>query len=253
MILLFGGASETSLISQRLAGVGHAVLVSTATDIDLDIGAGPNIHRRMGKMDRDQMTVLIKDEGVTAVIDAAHPFATMARANARGAAKAAGVPYFTYLRPGGVYDYEKITAAGDHDQAARTAFSFGAPVLLTTGSRNLAPYADESRRTGIKIIARVLNHHSSIEACDAAGIAQECVIAERGPFTVATNLEHIDTHGAGTLVTKDSGSPGGVPEKIEAARRRGVNVVLVKRPEGSAPESFDDIDRLIEAFLMVTA
>lgn len=41
MILLLGGTSDTAPIARGLAAVGLPVLVSTATDIDLDVGVHP--------------------------------------------------------------------------------------------------------------------------------------------------------------------------------------------------------------------
>ena len=80
-----------------------------------------------------------------------------------------------------------IRFAADHGEAARLAFADGHPVLLTTGSRNLAPYAAEARRTGVPMAARVLDAPESLAACAAAGIPAERIIAARGPFSTAEN------------------------------------------------------------------
>ena len=114
--------------------------------------------------------------------------------------------------------------------AAKVAFSFGLPVLLTTGSRNLEPYVNEANAKGIRLVARVLSHPSSIEACRKAGISDDNIVSGRGPFSVEENLAIIKRYGIGVLVTKDSGIAGGVPEKLEAAHLAGCRVVLVQRP-----------------------
>ncbi len=41
MILLLGGISETSRIAESLVAAGYGVLVSTATDIPLQVGTHP--------------------------------------------------------------------------------------------------------------------------------------------------------------------------------------------------------------------
>lgn len=247
MIILFGGASETAEISGRIAGLGREVLVSMATDVELDIGSHEGVRLRRGKMSLEEMVDLIRQSGAQAVVDATHPYAAIVRENARRAANEAGVPYLTYIRPGadGVDDGEVVRAA-DHERAAEIAFSYGKPVLLTTGSRNLAPYARKARETATPLAARVLDHPDSLEACAKAGIPEECVIAGRGPFSVSQNLEHMDRYGAGVLVTKDSGAAGGVAGKIEAARARGARVVMVDRPEAAGENAYSDIDELIE-------
>jgi len=231
MILLLGGTSETSLIAGGLARAGYRVLVSCATQIDMNTGSHPNITLRRGPLDAAGLFSLIKAQGLTLLVDAAHPYATGAHATAREAAKLAGIPYLVYIRPADTTIEEiGIIYAADHNEAAREAFAAGRPVLLTTGSRNLVPYAEEAKRTGTLLIVRVLPEDSSLDACRAVGIPEECIIAARGPFSIEENRQAIRRFAIGVVVTKDSGVPGGVKEKIEAARLEGCTVVLVKRP-----------------------
>ncbi|VAX25865.1 Cobalt-precorrin-6A reductase [hydrothermal vent metagenome] len=255
MILLFGGTSETAELAERIARMGHEVLVSTATDISLDVGSSPNIRRRTGLLDRDEMTRLVETCGIKAVVDITHPYAVNARANARKAARAAGKRYITFIRPSPEYEYEKLGFAKDHDSAAEMAFGYGSPVLLMTGSRNLKQYTRQSIRTGVKVVARVLDHHDSINACREAGIPDHLIIAERGPFTVEQNIAHITMHGIKTVVTKESGAAGAVAEKIEAARQTSCRVVMVERPETDNQGAYTDMEKLLESLreIMKTA
>ena len=252
MILLFGGTSETAEISERIAALGHDVLVSTATEIDLDTGSNRKIRRRSGRMDFDEIKSLIRDQGVEVVIDASHPFATILRDAARKAAESLDVPYLTFTRPALAYDYEKLFMADDHDHAADIAFSFGETVLATTGSKDIKTYVERSIDAGVTLVARVLDHPGSIEACRAAGLEDDQIIAGRGPFTVEQNLEHIEKSGAGVIVTKDSGAAGGVGEKVRAAQLAGARVVIVRRPEQNDNGVFETIDGLIEEFGKIT-
>jgi precorrin-6A/cobalt-precorrin-6A reductase len=245
LILLLGGTSETKGIALALAQTGAKVLASTATDNELDVGTHENIVRRRGRLTEEEMISLIKENGATMVVDSTHPFAVVAHETARSAAKKAGVRYIRFERPGSEYGSDAVVRAEDHESAARLAFSFGRPVLLTTGSRNLLPYVEESRRTGLLVIARVLPHAESLVACKNAGIPESSVITGRGPFTVEENLAVIKKFDIGVLVTKDSGQPGGVPEKIIAAERSSCRVVMVKRPDASA-SSVESIERLLE-------
>ena len=119
--------------------------------------------------------------------------------------------------------------------------------MLTTGSRNLLPYAKEARRAGVSLVARVLAEKGSIDACRAAGIGDEFMITGRGPFSVKDNRKVIRRFGIGVLVTKDGGEAGGVPEKMAAARLEKCLVVVVRRPPIPARDAFDNIQDLIEA------
>lgn len=257
MILLFGGTGETAGLATALAGLGGAVTVSTATDAALDVGAHPLIRRRCGRLDDDGMLALIESEGVRVVVDAAHPFAAELHRTVARAAERAGAPLIRFQR-------ENATAAGDnlfyvdsHDEAAALAVSFAAPVLLTTGSRNLSPYVKAARRRGVPLFARVLPHPDSEAACEAAGLPESARIFARGPFDIGQNRELIGRCRAGVLVTKESGRPGGFPEKIAAAALENCQVVVIRRPPVGPPPAAvcHDVAGLVEAVgrLAVTA
>ncbi len=246
MILLLGGTSETAPIASALAIAGFKVLVSTATDVPLNVGDHPNISRRSGKLDRDQMLQLSNRQGVIAIVDASHPYAASVQGNARSVADQLKIPYLSWVRPPIPEQDSLITSAPDHDTAAKVAFSFGLPVLLTTGSGNLEPYVRESSATTGRLVVRVLSHPSSTEACRRAGIPDENIVSGRGPFSIEENLSIIKQFGIGVLVTKDSGVAGGVPEKLEAARLAGCRVVLVQRPaESTEVAGFSDVSELV--------
>jgi len=247
MILLIGGTSETAPLALALADAGFRVLVSTATDVPLDVGTHRNISRRVGSLDRAGMLRLATERGIRLFVDASHPYAVSARKNARHAASELGIPYLSWIRPAVLVENELVIFRPNHKLAAETACSLGEPVLLTTGSRHLAPYVKAAERAGVKLVVRVLPHPASLEACRAAGIPEENVVAGRGPFSVEENLLVMRRFSIGVIVTKDSGIAGGVLEKIEAARKHGCRVVVVQRPEEVAGLIFSDVEELVAA------
>ena len=123
-----------------------------------------------------------------------------------------------------------VRFAADHAEAAEMAFASGRPVLLTTGSRNLAPYAETARRTGVPLAVRILDIPESLAACRAAGIPEGRVITGRGPFSVEENLAAIRRFGIGVIVTKESGRAGGIEAKLAAARQENCQVIVLRRP-----------------------
>jgi precorrin-6A/cobalt-precorrin-6A reductase len=247
MILLIAGAGESGFLADALVSAGFRVLMSTATDMALDVKDHPNLSRRCGELNPETLSALILERGIRAIVDASHPYASVIKVHARHAANELRIPYLRWQRPSLLDQADNVEWADSHDDAACKAFSLGLPVLLTTGSRNLEPYAAESRRTGIRVVARVLDHPDSIKACDAAGISSENIIVGKGPFSVAQNVRAIKDLGIGILVTKDSGTIGGVPEKLEAARLENCRVVVVRRPEPDAADTFDNVKDLIKS------
>jgi precorrin-6A/cobalt-precorrin-6A reductase len=259
MILLIGGTSETAPLASGLARAGYQVLVSTATAEPLAIGESPRISRRTGRLDEEGLAALGKERGIGAIADAAHPYAVAAHAAAGNAARRLGIPCLVLRRPATLTPEDgsstpaeacgreapegPVRFAAGHTEAAAMAFSFGRPVLLTTGSRNLAPYAEAARRTGVPFAVRVLDAPESFAACRAAGIPEERIIAGRGPFSEEENLAALRRFGIGVIVTKESGRAGGVKAKLTAARQAKCGLIVLRRP--ATPASCRTFDRLL--------
>ncbi|MFQ5432122.1 MAG: precorrin-6A reductase [Nitrospinota bacterium] len=253
MILLLGGTGETAAIATLLAEAGFNVYVSTATDNALYVGNHSRITRRIGKLDVNGISAIVTEKGISAIVDATHPFAEAASAAAKEAAEAVCVPYIAFVRPRSDYDYERIIYVKDHDEAAERAFSFDKPVLLMTGSRNLAQYAAVAKNKNLELYARVLPHAESAAACRDAGLDEKYVITGRGPFSTRTNVELIKKYGIGVIVSKDSGKEGGVIEKVESARLCGIHVVMIERPQAPSENAYNSAREIVDAVNKVLA
>ena len=247
MILLLGGTSETAPLVESLTAAGYRLLVSTATDIPLEIPLHPDVQRRTGPLDEDSLAMIIHEYGIQGIVDGTHPYATGIRATARKVAAQMNLPYLSFLRPAFIPADKEIAWAADHDEAAGLACSFGQPILLTIGSKNLGAYVRECRRARVNLVVRVLPQRKSLEACLSAGIREEVIVTGRGPFSVEENRTVIRRFHIGVLVTKDSGAPGGVPEKLEAARLENCHVVAVRRPNQTFPGAFENFKDLLNA------
>jgi precorrin-6A/cobalt-precorrin-6A reductase len=254
MILLVGGTSETAPLASGLAAAGYEVLVSTATDVPLAIAQHPRIRRRRGRLDEEGLVALAQEKGIRAIVDAGHPYAVAAHAATQDAARRLGIPCLVFRRPTALSPEGRgvgapsagmagsqtspeasIRFVADHREAAALAFADGRPVLITTGSRNLVPYTEAARRTGIPLTVRVLDAPESLDACREAGISEERIIAGRGPFTLEDNLVAIRQFKIGVIVTKESGLVGGIDAKLAAAREANCQVVVLSRP--STPDT----------------
>jgi precorrin-6A/cobalt-precorrin-6A reductase len=249
MILLIGGTSETAPLGLALAEAGFKVLVSTATDVLLDVGIHPNLSRRTGILDHAGMLQVAAEQGIKLIVDASHPYAASVRARARETATDLNIPYLNWVRPSVLEKSERVIFRDNHDLAAQTACSFGAPVLLTTGSRNLVPYVAEAVRNKVDLVVRVLDHPDSLAACRRSGVQNAWIVAGRGPYSLDQNLEVLTKFNIGVLVTKDSGVAGGVPEKLEAARIHNCRVVVVRRPIEFTDKSFSNVKELVAAIM----
>ncbi|MDX9787524.1 MAG: precorrin-6A reductase [Desulfobacterales bacterium] len=231
MILLIGGTTEAVPIARALLKVGFNVLLSTATEMPPRGRLPARLLRRTGMLNAEGLAELICTRGICAVVDATHPYAAATSVNAWHACRQTGIPYVAFDRPSTIgASFDGIFRAENHAEAAALACSFRHPVLLTIGVRNLSPYVSAARQQGIPLVARVLNHPSSLAECRRAGLTTEEIVCANGPFSVTENASLIMRHHIGVLVTKDSGDAGGVRTKIIAAQTSKCRVVVIRRP-----------------------
>jgi precorrin-6Y C5,15-methyltransferase (decarboxylating) len=105
-------------------------------------------------------------------------------------------------------------------------------IFLTTGSKELHVFteiiSDRSR-----LFARVLPSAEVIASCRALGLEGKQICGMQGPFSAEINEAMMRQTGAAFLVTKDTGTSGGFPEKMEAVVRLGVHPVIIRRPQES--------------------
>jgi precorrin-6A/cobalt-precorrin-6A reductase len=252
MILLFAGTAETYKVAEALCASSLCVIVSTASDAELDLPSKDNCRRISGRMDIDDIKNIIENKNIKAIVDITHPYAVEITKNAFIAAGDMNVPYFRFSRPSVEFDYEKVFWVDDHKAAAETAFSLMENVLVATGANNLAVYAELAGKGGLEkgagVFYRILPAEKSFQAARAAGICPESIIAARGPFSKEDNISIIRKFNIGVVVTKDSGAAGGFLEKILAAKDTACHVVIIKRPDESFIENkFSTIENLISA------
>lgn len=247
-VLLIGGTSDSRELARALNAAGFDVLVSTATEYGAALAA-PDATSRAGALDAVGMADL--GTGCAVIVDASHPFARSASEAAREAAGIVGVPYVRFERPGTPSTGDSLicTTAEEAARAAVETAGADGTILLTVGSRTLATYAAACREASVRCVARVLPVAEALSACIEAGLAPFDVIAMQGPTSADLDAAVLRHLGATVLVTKDSGSAGGVPAKVEAARRAGAVAIVVAHPAEPAPDAVHSVSEVVAAVL----
>ena len=221
MILVLGGTAEARALADRLDQAGVAVTTSLAGRVSNP--RLPRGHVRIGGFGGPEpFAAWLRSDGIEAVVDATHPFAARISMSAAHACPAAGVPLLRLERPGWTEQPgDRWTRVGSLDQAASHVRGGGGRVLLTTGRGGLAAFAGVS---DCWFLIRC------VERPDPPLPPRHRLLLDRGPYTLAAELELIDAHRIEVLVTKDSGGVMTEP-KLEAARERGIPVIVVERPQ----------------------
>jgi precorrin-6A/cobalt-precorrin-6A reductase len=219
VILVLGGTGEARELAARLEDAGIRVTTSLAGRV-----ANPRLPRgevRVGGFGGPaKLAAWLARHDVGAVVDATHPFAERISASAAEACPAAGVPLVRLERPcWRESPGDRWHRVADLAAAAALTPALGARVLLTTGRQGLAAFAGADAWFLIRCV----------DPPDPPLPARHALVLDRGPYTLAGERGLIDRHAIDLLVTKDSG--GALTEaKLDAARERGLPVIVVDRP-----------------------
>ncbi len=171
----------------------------------------------------DGLAAYLARERVEAVVDATHPFAERISASAAAACARAGVPLVRVERaPFGSEPGDDWRRVATLEEAAALIPQAGRRVFLTTGRQGLAAFAGAGVGEAFFLVR-------CVDPPEPPLPTDHVLLLDRGPFTIDGELELIDEHRLDVLVTKDSGGPH-TAAKLEAARARGLAVIVVSRP-----------------------
>lgn len=234
-VFVAAGTSEAKEVARFLTELGYEVVASVRSP-EAASALRPVVRRvEVGARDEAGFRRLFEEEGVVAVVDAAHPFALRLRAALARASAGSAVPYLRYEREESLLPRDpRIWRLTTLEEAARLAPELGRVVFLTTGLSGVETFKEAADRAGVRLVARVLPRPESLARLLAIGFRPQDIVAMQGPFGQELERALFCHVGAEVLVTKESGPRGSVPAKVSAALELGLSVLLVSRPE--APE-----------------
>ena len=241
-LLILGGTAEAAELAARLAGDDRLETVTSLAGLTRLPNVGSGRTRRGGFGGPDGLAAFLKDERYDALVDATHPFAAQIAAHAAEAAEKAGVPRVKLVRPPFERTPQDRFIPVADMAAAAAGVPQGARIFLAAGRREIGEFA---ARKDLWCLVRMIEPPAAGEVLPAGEL-----ILGRPPDDVDAEIALFTKHRIGWIVSKDSGGRAGA--KILAARRLGLPVVLVERPEppaGSAVETVDAVIGWIEATL----
>lgn len=224
-VLLFSGTTEGRELSEKLLAEGHEVTVSVATPYGEEEQAKvPGALIETGRKDLSGMKELLK--GKDLCVDATHPYAVDATATIKQAAEDAGVPFVRIARTlsedSGEHTFSKVSDIVEYLKQKE------GNILVATGTKELPGFRDLPPE---RLFPRVLPSVENIEACEALSIPHRNIVAMQGPFSAELNAAVIRQKQIAFTVTKNGGATGGFPEKVEAARATGTELLVLQPPE----------------------
>ena len=223
-VLVLGGTAEAVDLARALTRRRPDLAVVTSlAGLSSAPFAGPGAVRRGGFGGADGLAAWLAEQGVAALVDATHPFASTMAGRAATAARRTGVPRVKLVRPMWPRrDADRwIPVADAREAAAALARLAPEAALLTLGRRGLKAFAS---LVGMRLVVRAIEPPAG-----ALPLAGAELILARGPFSQADETALMRDRGIGALVTKASGGKA-TEGKIDAARALGLPAVMIRRP-----------------------
>jgi precorrin-6A/cobalt-precorrin-6A reductase len=233
-ILILGGTTEARRLAEKLA---------VRADIDTTLSlAGrtaaplpqPVPFRTGGFGGSEGLARYLKEQSIGLLVDATHPFAERISANAAAAAKLANVAAIALRRPAWQ------AAAGDRwysvGSVPEAVVALGpAPrrVFLTIGRQEAHHFNSAPQHSYLV---------RSVDAIDPPLLAPDVAyILSTGPFDLANEIRLIDEYRIDAIIAKNSGGAA-TYAKIEAARQRGIEVIMVERAVAAGMQTVETVD-----------
>ncbi|MCU1780729.1 cobalt-precorrin-6A reductase [Pseudomonas sp. 14P_5.3_Bac1] len=232
-ILLLGGVTEALAIARTL-GPEHIYSLAGVGRVPTDLSC----HVRVGGYGgAEGLAQFVRDENISLILDATHPYAAQISRNAAQAARLCDIPCWALRRPAwqpqAGDDWREVS---DWAELVAALKPFKRP-LFTLGREPLQ-HLDEIPADQFWTL-RALDVYPGNARCE--------VIGARGPFLLEDERALFERRGIDVLISKNSGSAATEP-KLEVARELGMPVLVLKRPVLAAVDrEFTDVAAVLQA------
>ena len=218
MILVFGGTTEGRKAVEVLEEGGSPYFYSTKTgEQDLTLHHGQRID---GALDAEAMQNFCREHDIRLMVDAAHPFAAQLHQTIAEVSDALKIPAIRYERIFPERD-ASLEWLDSYEQVPHDIKT----LLATTGVQSISKLKP-LEAAGVKVYYRILNRESSIALAQKQGATMEQLCYFEDPKNVPVEAD--------AILLKESGLSGGFQEKVDAAKAKGMRILVLKRPEAPA-------------------
>lgn len=219
-VLILGGTAEAAALAEQLVARGDVAVVTSLAGRTTNPVLPPGEVRIGGFGGAEGLAAYIRDNGVTRLIDATHPFARRISENAIRAAAETGIALEHLVRPGWVSQRgDRWQEVSSLEEAAQ-ALPAGATVFLALGRQYLDAFA---ARSDCRFVIRM------VEAPEKPlPFADHVLILGKPSADPAREAALFAAHGVTHLVCRNSGGASGYG-KIAAARQMGLPVIILGR------------------------
>ena len=222
-VLILGGTTEASELTRLLAADPRFQATVSLAGRTANPSAQPVPTRIGGFGGVDGLVAWLKQDATQAVIDATHPYADQISSNAVAACARLAIPLASIVRP--AWQPQRGDTWFPVASAEAAAEALGPEprrVFLSLGRLELGAFAKAPHH---RYVARTIDPPD-----DVALPPHIQLVAGRGPFDPEAETMLLEREKIDVLVSKNSGGAA-TYAKIEAARRLGIAVVMIARPQ----------------------
>ena len=231
-LYVLGGTGFARHLTEELETAGWQVRLSVASELgarEVETPPGGGVH--VGGLDGEGLARELERWRPLALVDATHPYAEKASATAAEAAGRAGLRVLRAARrpwrpPAGADRSERVRFYPNTESLIRALLEEGHVPFLTVGTKLLPEFVGR----GLDPAVRVLASPESVASALRAGIPPERLLAAYPPFDPEFTAACLERYGCDVLVSKESGTEGGLDEKLTAAELANARLAVLTRP-----------------------
>jgi precorrin-6A/cobalt-precorrin-6A reductase len=244
-ILILGGTAEARELAQQLAGRDKFTVTLSLAGRTAN-PAPQGVPVRVGGFGGSKgLAQYLAAERINVLIDATHPYAAAMSDSAARAAQLIDVRLLALRRPAWAAGKgDRWTEVVDAQHAVTALGETPRHVFLTLGRQEIGPFRQAPQ------------HHYLIRSVDPVtpplNVPHATYVTGRGPFREADEVALLKEHAIDVIVSKNSGGPASYG-KISAARKLGIEVVMIARPDLPDMPSVATVDAVLDWLAQVNA
>lgn len=224
MILILGGTTEGRMAASVCDEASKTYYYSTKGESqEIKCAHGT---RLTGAMNTDRMIEFCKTQNIKLIVDAAHPFAEVLHQTVAKTAEHLNIPVARYERNYPDHEEDLIWCDNYLDAIKYLSNHNINNLLALTGVNTiekLKPYWEQH-----SCWFRILDRNESREIVQRSGFPFDHILYYTQGEDESLLFDQLNPE---AIITKESGDSGGFNDKVEAARKLNIPIIVVKRPK----------------------
>ncbi len=198
-----------------------------------------------GRLTLNTMLRFIEETKAVCIVDASLPASKDISVNALSASKIKKIPYLRFECTDLFNANDDAIPVKDTDEAIKKLEAFRGNVLLAAGIGKINAFSvvPDFRN---RFYAWVFPESSVIAKCESFGLNAGHIIAMKGPFNESLYMQILKHCNAEVMVIKDNGNTEGNLDKINAAKKSGVPLIMLERAKPESGEKVSEIKEVLE-------